>query len=95
MIIGINKYDQDLEVNPCKERAKSGVRRNQAEITQIQLKAIKPLTLEFALTFLAKDEILEVTPENLRLRKQYLTKTQREWSKRENLTDFAKKRLGK
>lgn len=93
MIIGINKYEEDLEVNPTKERAKSGVRRNQAEITQIQLKGIKELTLEFALFFLADDEILEVTPKHLRLRKKYLTKTERTWSKRKNLTEVAKQGL--
>lgn len=93
MIIGINKFEQDLEVNPCKERQKTAVRRNQAEITQIQLKSIKPLTLDFALTFLAKDEILEITPLNLRLRKQYLTKTERDWAKRQKLNDFAKANL--
>ncbi len=90
MIVGINKYEEDMEVNPTKERAKSGVRRNQAEITQIQLKAVKQLTLEFALFFLAKDEILEVTPKHLRLRKQYLTKTERIWSKRKKLPEIAK-----
>lgn len=90
MIVGINKYEEDMEVNPTKERAKSGVRRNQAEITQIQLKSAKQLTLEFALFFLAKDEILEVTPKHLRLRKQYLTKTERIWSKRKKLPEIAK-----
>lgn len=94
MIIGINKHDTDLEVNPTKERQKTGVRRNQAEITQIQLKATKQLTLEFALFFLAKDEILEITPKSLRLRKQFLTKNERVWSQRKNLTDYAKKHLG-
>lgn len=93
MIIGINKYEEDLEVNPTKERAKSGVRRNQAEVTQVQLKAPKQLTLEFALFFLADDEILEVTPKNLRLRKKYLTKTERIWSKRKNPTEIAKQSL--
>jgi GTP-binding protein len=94
MIIGIHKYDNDLEVNPCKERQKSGVRIKHDEITQTVLKAIKPVTIDFALLFLAKDEILEVTPKSLRLRKQYLTKTERDWSKRTNLTDFAKKQMG-
>ena len=64
MIIGINKYDQDMEVNPCKEREKSGVRRNQAEITQMALRSPVKLTLEFALVFLAKDEILEGDPKS-------------------------------
>lgn len=94
MILGIHKYDNDLEVNPSKERQKSGVRMKHDEITQTSLKAIKTLTLEFALLFLAKDEILEITPKNLRLRKQYLTKTQRDWSRRENLTDYAKQQMG-
>lgn len=94
MIIGIHKYDNDLEVNPCKERQKSGVRIKHDEITQTVLKAIKPVTIDFALLFLAKDEILEVTPKSLRLRKQYLSKTERDWSKRTNLTDFAKKQMG-
>ncbi len=94
MIIGINKYEQDLEVNPTKERQKSGVRRNQAEITQVQLKGIKELTLEFALLFLAKDEILEVTPKSLRLRKAFLKAHEREWASRDNLTDYAKQQMG-
>lgn len=95
MIVGINKFDQDLELNITKAREKSGVRRNQAEITQIALKTPMQLSLEFALVFLAKDEILEITPNHLRLRKQYLTKTEREWAKRDNLTDYAKSQMGK
>ena len=93
MILGINKYDDDLDVNPVKERAKSGVRMKHDEITQTSLKSIKTLTLEFALVFIGGDEILEVTPQNLRLRKAYLTKNERNWSKRDNLTDFAKKQM--
>lgn len=94
MIIGLNKFDLDLEVNPVKERQKSAVRMKHDEITQTVLKAIKPVTLEYALLFLNDDELLEVTPENLRLRKQYLTKTQRDWSKRKNLNDVAKREMG-
>lgn len=93
MIIGINKFDQDLEINVCKAREKSGVRRNQAEITQIALKTPLRLSLEFALVFLAKDEILEITPNHLRLRKQYLTKNERAWSTRQNLNDYAKAQM--
>lgn len=94
MILGLNKFDQDLEVNPIKERQKSAVRMKHDEITQTSLKAIKLVTLEYALLFLNDDELLEVTPENLRLRKLYLTKTQRDFSKRKNLTDVAKKEMG-
>lgn len=94
MIVGVNKYDQDMEVNVAKEREKSGVRRNQAEITQVALRAPLKLTLEFALVFLAKDEILEVTPNHLRLRKQFLTKNERVWATRDKLSEFAKQQMG-
>jgi GTP-binding protein len=94
MIIGINKYENDLEVNPTKERQKTGVRMNHAEITLTSLQPPMQLTLENALTLLSDDEMLEVTPSSLRLRKIYLTKTQREWSKRKNLTAFAKQQMG-
>ena len=77
MIIGIYKFESDLEVNPCKARHKSGVRVNQSSITHIALKEITPVSLDFALIFLSKDEMLEVTPKNLRLRKVYLTKNDR------------------
>lgn len=94
MIIGINKFDQDLEVNPTKEREKSGVRMKHDEITQTSLRPLKQLTLDYAILFLKSDEMLEVTPQSLRLRKVFLTKTERDWSKRQNLTDFAKKQMG-
>jgi GTP-binding protein len=95
MIVGINKYEQDMEVNVTKEREKSGVRRNQAEITDVSLRPPVKLTLEFALVFLAKDEILEITPHHLRLRKQYLTKNERTWASRETLSSFAKQQMSK
>jgi GTP-binding protein len=82
MIIGINKYEDDMDLNVCKERHKSGVRVSQAQITHVSLKAPLPLTLDFALIFLAKDEILEVTPNHLRLRKIHLNKNERKRSKR-------------
>ncbi len=95
MVIGINKFEQDMEVNVTRARQKTAVRRNQAEITQIALKNIRVLSLDFALTFLGKDEILEITPKSLRLRKQFLKAHERAWAKRSNLTDFAKQNLGK
>lgn len=94
MIIGINKYEQDLEVNPTKARQKSGVRMKRDEITQTQLRPTVPITLEFALGFLSDDELLEVTPNHLRLRKKFLTKTERDWMRRDNLTEFAKQQMG-
>jgi GTP-binding protein len=95
MIIGVHKYEEDLEVNVCKGRHKSGVRVNQAQITHIMLKPPINLTLDFALLFLAKDELLEVTPKHLRLRKIYLTEHERRWAKRDNLTGFAQQMMSK
>lgn len=83
MILGIHKYANDLEVNPTKERQKSGVRMKHDEITQTTLKAVKRLTLEYALVFLEQDEILEITPNNLRLRKSLLKKVDRVRAERE------------
>lgn len=95
MIIGINKYEQDMEVNVTKARQKSAVRMKHDEITQTNLRPPIPITLEFAIGFLAKDELLEVTPLNLRLRKKHLSKTKRDWAKRSNLTDYARQQLEK
>lgn len=77
MVVGINKYDQDMEFNVCRERHKTGVRSAFVEIDTPLTPPI-PLTLEFCLTFLEPDELLEVTPKSLRLRKKYLAKKDRE-----------------
>jgi len=82
MIVGINKYDEDMIVNVTKGRKQSGVRVKHDEITQTALKAPIQLTIDYAITFLAKDELLEVTPQNLRLRKKILTETERRISDR-------------
>ncbi|MEI7604327.1 MAG: GTP-binding protein [bacterium] len=89
MIIGVNKYETDLEVNPCKARHKSGVRVNQSSITHIVLDPVLDLSLDFALVFLGSDEILEVTPKNLRLRKQFLSRNDRNIAMRDK--KFAQK----
>jgi GTP-binding protein len=95
MIIGINNHEEDLEVNPCKSRHKTNVRMSHAEVTEINLKSTIPLTIEFALSFINDDELIEVTPKNLRLRKKLLTQTERIWANRKNLTAYAKQQLEK
>jgi len=84
MIIGVNKYDTDMDVNPIKERAKSAVRRNAAEVTHVMLKSVIPLTIDFAIVFLGSDELLEITPNSLRLRKIFLNQKQRVRESRKN-----------
>jgi len=95
MIIGINNTEDDLEVNPCKARHKTNVRMSHAEVTEISLKTPITLTIEYALSFIKEDELIEITPKNIRLRKKLLKSTERIWSKRENLTFYAKQQLEK
>jgi GTP-binding protein len=64
-----------------------------AEVTEIALKAPMTITTEMALSFINNDELIEVTPKNIRMRKKLLTNTQRVWSKRKNLTEYAKTHL--
>jgi GTP-binding protein len=81
-----------MEVNPCKERHKTGVRISHIDIDVPLITPIE-VNLDFALTFIEKDELLEVTPTALRLRKKYLTKTQRDVSKRGSKTIIAQQIL--
>lgn len=74
MVLGINKYDSDIHVNPLKGREKNNVRMSRAEITLVNLKSPIQMTLEYAIGLVADDEILEVTPKSLRLRKRFLNK---------------------
>ena len=79
MIVGENNREQEITVNVCKEKAQSNVRSSTKEST-VKLKAVREMSLEQCLEFLADDEYLEVTPRHLRLRKKYLKKAEREKS---------------
>ncbi len=94
MIIGINNHEQDMVVNPCKARHKSNVRMLRSELTEINLKTPILLTIEYALSFINEDELIEITPKSIRLRKKLLTENERTWAKRKNLTAYAKKQMG-
>lgn len=76
MIVGQNSREEDLEINVCKEKKQSNVRASFNDFA-IQLTPHIELTLEQALDFIEQDELLEVTPNHLRLRKRYLTKVDR------------------
>lgn len=75
MIIGINGREEDLEVNVCKEKALSNVRSAGEE--GLLLTPATIFSLEQCLDFLEDDELLEITPTKLRLRKKTLNSTQR------------------
>ncbi len=76
MIIGINKYENDMPVNATKAREKNNVSMSHAEVTLVNLKTPIVLTLEYALGMIRDDEYLEITPLNIRLRKKFLNKQQ-------------------
>ena len=71
MIIGINNKDNDLEVNPVKGKQLSNVRASGKD-EAIKLQPPKLLTIENSISFIQDDEMLEVTPNIIRLRKKYL-----------------------
>jgi GTP-binding protein len=72
MIVGIQRRPGDMQVNVCREKKQSNVRSSTADIAVRLTPASRP-SLEQALDFLVDDELLEVTPSHLRLRKRYLT----------------------
>jgi GTP-binding protein len=80
MIIGLNSREGDLEINVCKEKKLTNVRSN-AEISAV-LTPPTLLSLEQSLDFLEDDELLEVTPKHLRLRKRILNATLRARAKK-------------
>lgn len=76
MIVGINSRDNDLVINVVKEKQLTNVRSSGAEENMILIPPIK-LTLEYALEFIQDDELVEITPKNIRLRKRYLKESDR------------------
>lgn len=71
MIIGIHNRDNDLDVNPCKNKNLTNTRSSGAD-EAIALTKPKKFTLEEALEFIEDDEYVEVTPDDIRLRKAIL-----------------------
>ncbi|HTL46558.1 MAG TPA: translational GTPase TypA [Verrucomicrobiae bacterium] len=76
MIVGVNNKGHDLVVNSIREKKLTNMRSAGAD-EAIQLIPPREMTLEFALEFIADDELVEITPKNIRLRKLYLTENDR------------------
>jgi len=76
MIIGLHSRDNDLVVNPTKGKQLTNVRASGTD-ENIQLTPPVKMTLEQALEFIEDDELVEVTPENIRLRKKFLKEHER------------------
>jgi GTP-binding protein len=76
MIIGEHNRVQDIDVNPCREKKLTNMRAAGKD-DNILLSPIQPLSLEQAVGFLREDELLEVTPRSLRMRKSVLSAQKR------------------
>src|SRR5215472_6594985 len=72
MIVGIQRRAGDMQVNVCREKKLTNIRSSTKDIA-VRLTPATRLSLEQALDFLVDDELLEVTPAHIRLRKRYLT----------------------
>lgn len=79
MIVGVNNKDRDLEINVCKRKQLTNVRASGSDDT-VKLKEPRPLSLESAIEFIEDDELVEITPKNIRLRKKFLHKNERDRS---------------
>jgi GTP-binding protein len=76
MVVGIQKRPGDMQVNVCKEKKQTNMRSSTADI-MVRLTPATKMSLEECLDFLADDELLEVTPKHIRLRKRHLTEVDR------------------
>jgi GTP-binding protein len=76
MIVGENSRDNDMPVNPSKEKKLTNMRASGSD-DNIMLKPARRLSLEAALEYIEEDELVEVTPSEIRLRKTILSETDR------------------
>ncbi len=76
MVVGLNAKNEDIDINVAKEKVLTNVRSGNSAYG-IQLTPSKIMSLEESLTFIQDDELLEVTPKSLRVRKRILNKNER------------------
>jgi GTP-binding protein len=76
MIIGEHNRGQDINVNPCKEKKLTNMRASGKD-DHVILSPVKPITLERAISFIREDELVEVTPLSIRMRKAVLSAQKR------------------
>ena len=85
MVIGENARAEDMEVNPCKEKRLSNM-RSKGEGSSTFLEKPRAMGLEDALEYIGDDELVEVTPKNIRIRKAILDTHSRKRTKVKNLS---------
>lgn len=76
MVVGVNARSEDIDVNVCKKKHVTNLRSATAD-EALRLSPVRQLTLEEALEFIASDELVEITPKSIRIRKKILDSQQR------------------
>ena len=82
MLVGENSRPGDMDVNPTREKKLTNMRSKSSD-ENIQLEPPRELTLEGALEYIEEDELIEVTPQSIRLRKRFLSANDRKKLSRE------------
>ncbi len=82
MIVGSHRRDGDIEINVCKEKKLTNMRSSTSEVTK-RLNSTVRMSLDEALAFISDDELVEVTPQDLRLRKAELSPVVRKRQRRD------------
>ena len=82
MIVGTHRREGDLEINVCKEKKLTNIRSSTADVAK-RLKATMRMSLDESLAFISDDELVEVTPQSLRLRKMELSAVARRRKRRD------------
>jgi GTP-binding protein len=93
MIIGEHNRENDINVNPCKMKKLTNMRASNKD-DSIQLTPVIPLTLERAIEFIKSDEMVEVTPRSIRLRKTNLSADKRHRLQAERLNGLGQNQKG-
>ncbi len=81
MVVGQNALDSDLELNVCKTKKLTNMRSSGSD-DAIILTPPRPVELDFALEYIGADELVEVTPQNIRIRKKILSAVERKRANR-------------
>jgi GTP-binding protein len=89
MIVGENARAEDMSVNPTKEKKLTNMRASGTD-KNILLKPPRVMSLEMALEYIEEDELVEVTPTQIRLRKKILKEVDRKRSSRQLESKMAK-----
>jgi GTP-binding protein len=84
MIIGENSKDNDMNVNPCREKKLTNIRAASAEFL-VTLSGIRQMSLEQCIEWIDEDEWIEVTPKSIRLRKKVLPQNLRSVKREERI----------